>query len=161
MSIKRAVPVIIALLWFGAGCQTQTDREEENNDLFQTDLDFARMSEEKGAAEAFNMYLADNAIQLPDGREPITGRSIIYDRMKNSKMNYVLTWEPQSSEVAESGDMGYTWGNSTLMVKEDNGGEKKYYGKYLNVWKKEPGGSWKVIIDMGNESPTPEEDQSQ
>lgn len=160
MSFKVTSFAVIAALLFGLGCQTQTDLEEENNDLFQTDLDFAKMSEEKGAAEAFNMYLADNAIQLPDGREPISGRSVIYDRMKKSKLNYALLWEPQASEVAGSGDMGYTWGKSTLIVKGDNGEDKRYYGKYLNVWKKEPGGSWKVIIDMGNESPTPEESQS-
>ena len=29
------------------------------------------------------------------------------------------------------------------------------HGKYLNIWKKQDYGSWRLIVDMGNNSPEP------
>src|SRR5215510_5663870 len=77
-----------------AGCQTQTPHttqvitptppvaakpaaapEENSVDrrraLLDTDMDFARVSEEKGTAEAFLEFLAPDATLLPDGELPI------------------------------------------------------------------------------------------
>jgi ketosteroid isomerase-like protein len=75
--------------------------------------------------------------------------------MKDNQANYVLDWSPKYAEVAKSGDMGYTWGTYNLAYKDENGEEQKSYGKYLNVWKKQTDGKWKVAVDMGNDSPDP------
>jgi ketosteroid isomerase-like protein len=77
--------------------------------------------------------------------------------MKKSGDKYTLAWEPQNGEVAISGELGYTWGLFTLSWMEDDGLEKKSYGKYLNIWKKSSSGSWKVVVDIGNSSPEPVE----
>jgi ketosteroid isomerase-like protein len=29
------------------------------------------------------------------------------------------------------------------------------YGKYTSIWKKQEDGQWKVLVDMGNDSPDP------
>jgi ketosteroid isomerase-like protein len=53
-------------------------------------------------------------------------------------------------EVANSGDLGYATGFYTI----DNPPIDK--GKYLEVWKKQPDGSWKAIADIFNsDMPTP------
>jgi len=156
MRVTRMRAIILGIL-MSMACQKPIDIEKERADLLQTDRDFAKASIEHGAAEAFNMYLADNAMQLPEGRDPIIGRQVIYERMKNSKTKYDLFWEPQDGEAAEAGDMGWTWGKSTFTATKDDGTTENFYGKYLNVWKKQPDGSWKVLVDIGNESPAPEE----
>jgi len=33
-------------------------------------------------------------------------------------------------------------------------------GKYTTIWKLQKDGSWKVVLDMGNRSPTPNNPQS-
>jgi ketosteroid isomerase-like protein len=47
-------------------------------------------------------------------------------------------------EVANSGDMAYTVGFYTV------GNPPIDKGKYLEVWKKQPDGSWKAIVDTFN-----------
>ena len=138
------------------GCQFGVDLKQERADLLQADWNFAKASIERGAAEAFNMYLADDAMQMPEGKEPVIGRGKIYERMKNSKTKYELQWEPQGGDVAKSRDLGWTWGKSTVIIQNEDGTAQKFYGKYLNVWKKQSDGSWKVLVDIGNENPTPE-----
>jgi ketosteroid isomerase-like protein len=141
------------------GCQTKIDVEKENARLLETDIEFSRKSVEVGAAEAFNMYLADSAIQLPAGGEPVMGRESIYAAMKDG--HSVLQWEPKKAEVSASGDLGYTWGTYTITTENEKGQKKTSYGKYLDVWKKQSDGSWKVLIDIGNQSPEPQGESHQ
>ena len=73
--------------------------------------------------------------------------------MKESGNDYTLSWQAVDGEVAASGEMGWTWGESQTAVKDSTGQTRIFYGKYLNVWKKQADGSWKVRVDIGNASP--------
>jgi ketosteroid isomerase-like protein len=55
-----------------------------------------------------------------------------------------LSGGPTQVEVANSGDMAYVVGFYTV----DNPPTDK--GKYVEVWKKQPNGSWKAIVDTFN-----------
>jgi ketosteroid isomerase-like protein len=139
------------------GCETKVDIVQEKTDLFETDRQFAKTSLEKGAAEAFRMFLADDAMQLSAGANPVFGRDSIYHSMLEMPKDGVLQWEPEDGEVAQSGEMGWTWGNYVFTWKNDQGEEAKSYGKYLNIWEKQEDGQWRVLIDMGNKSPAPQD----
>lgn len=123
---------------------------DEAKKLLSVDSEFSQMSGNRGAAEAFNFYLADSAIELPSGNMPVFGRENIYSGMKPDQELYKLEWRPQKAEVAESGELGYTWGFYTLSFPDSSGVERQVDGKYLNVWKKDDEGNWKVMIDIGN-----------
>ena len=122
-------------------------------ELLEVDQEFSRTSVKKGAAAAFYLYLTDNAMQLPEGSFPIYGKKAIFDTMMQG--NYALSWTPIKAEVAESGELGWTWGNFIVVVFKEDGTESTGFGKYLNIWKKDSDGNWKVAVDMGNQSPAP------
>ncbi len=153
-----AVIIAVCLLLLNMSCShtEEMDSATEKAVLLQTDRDFSRKSMEEGAAEAFRAYLAEDALELPAGSNPVFGRDSIYERMKPDQDKYVLAWEPQDGKAAHSGDLGYTWGKYTITTKGKDGEPVKSHGKYLNVWKKQADGSWKVLVDMGNKSPSPE-----
>jgi len=144
----------VIILW--AGSVQAVNVEKEKAKLLNTDREFAQMSVNRGAAEAFRMYSAENAMQMPARGEPIMGRDKIYQGMKEAGGIYVLDWVPQDGEVAKSGDMGWTWGKFTYYFLNDEGEMKMSYGKYVDVWKKQKDGTWKVVVDIGNSSPAPE-----
>ncbi len=152
--MKSLLPILITILGviILVICQQKVDIEKEQYKLLKTDREFSQMSVEKGAAEAFRFYLVQNALQLPHGSHPIQGGEAIYQRMIKNEDTYELQWEPKKAEVCKSGEMGYTWGvYTTKYIK--NGEEQISYGKYLNIWMKQPDNTWKVLIDMGNNSP--------
>ena len=65
----------------------------------------------------------------------------------------VLDWRPVFTEVAASGDMGLSTGPSKITSKAN---PSQYgYGQYVSIWKREPGGPWRVAVDLGiaHESP--------
>jgi hypothetical protein len=116
----------------------QKKMADERIAVLAADSAFARASVQYGAAEAFNKYLAEDAI---------------YEMFKASKRRYTLNWWPQDGQVSASGDLGWTWGKATFTLFGDNGDTTLYFSKYLTVWEKDKGGNWKVKVDIGNERP--------
>ena len=131
----------------------QVDIDAERKKLLDIDYEFARTSVKKGPSASFHLFLADNAMQLPEGSLPIYGKTAIVETMKGD--HYDLLWTPVKAEVARSGELGWTWGKYVVVVRNDDGTETKMFGKYLNIWRKQTDGKWKVIVDMGNSSPSP------
>ncbi|MBL0056459.1 MAG: hypothetical protein IPP31_09725 [Chitinophagaceae bacterium] len=62
--------------------------------------------------------------------------------------NYVLKWEPKGGQVALSGELGFTYGVYALRPADK---DTLMYGNYVSIWKKQSDGSWKYILDSGNE----------
>ena len=56
-----------------------------------------------------------------------------------------LSWEAKKVEVSRSGDLAYLIGAYRLAMK---GAQDR--GKFVEVWKKQPDGQWKVVADIFN-----------
>jgi len=145
---------VVAVALLALGCGPQIDLEKEKADLLQADLDFAKKSMESTAGEAFAAYMTEDALQLPNEREPVEGVQAIVDGFAGFDTLYYLDWKPEMAEVAALGDLGYAWGRYTVMTR-DSAMTPVASGKYLSIWRKQPDGKWKVIVDMGNSDPPP------
>lgn len=117
-------------------------------DLLAADRAFAAKSAATTAAEAFYYFVTEDSIQLPATGKPMEGREAIRMNMSVGPP-IVLLWQPQFAEVASSADLGWTWGEWQAMDPNING-KRLSYGRYINIWKKQSDGSWKVRLDMGN-----------
>lgn len=126
----------------------------ERASLIQADLDFAELAASAGLAEAYKQYLAEDAVQLPDGDLPIAGRQAIYENivLAIQSNEFLLTWEPIAAEVSASGDLGYTWGAYFFEAEDEAGEPFSYEGKYVNIWSKRADGSWEIVLDISNQN---------
>jgi ketosteroid isomerase-like protein len=132
-----------------SACQTMPQPDPgDTRKLLDTDIAFSAKSAESGAPEAFYTYMSETGVQLPPAGDPIQGRAAIRANMTGS--NYKLVWQPQIAEVSLSGDLGWTWGEWQRL---DSGGHQSARGRYVNIWKKQADGSWRVRLDMGNSAP--------
>jgi len=78
---------------------------------------------------------------------PIVGKlSLIKSYEGKSDSGVILTWKPAKAIIAESGELGYTYGFWTFVAKGDTS-----HGTYMTVWKKDASGQWKYIADTGND----------
>ncbi|OGD35951.1 MAG: hypothetical protein A2V45_16510 [Candidatus Aminicenantes bacterium RBG_19FT_COMBO_58_17] len=118
--------------------------------LIEAERAFSRLSEEKGIKEAFLTYLADDSIVFRP--RPVPGRKAYEVVPDDSPV--LLTWEPAYAEIALDGDLGYTTGPYQLKDKSKPGGPARY-GHYVSLWQKQPGGLWKVVLDVGIRHPQP------
>lgn len=65
--------------------------------------------------------------------------------------NTDVSWKVSKVEVAKSADLAYLYGTYQLSIKDPKGGPAiNDTGKLLEVWKKQPDGKWKCIVDTYN-----------
>ncbi len=118
--------------------------------LFELEAKFARATAQGGGA-AFAAWFADDAVTLSNGKAPVIGRAAIAEQATWSPKNYQLTWTPSSGQLA--GEMGYTWGHYEGTAISADGHSSTTAGRYMTIWKKQPGGAWKVVLDVSNDEP--------
>jgi len=120
--------------------------------LIQLEANFAADVAKDGHA-AFITHFAEDGVEVVDG-----GGFDTKDAMRKQAPwpeGTSLTWAPIKADMAASGDLGYTYGNFVLTSKNKDGRLVTSYGKYTSIWKKQPDGQWKVVVDVGNSSPDP------
>ena len=120
----------------------------EADQLLNADRAFAEESLQLGAPEAFSRYFDEQGIHLGPSGPPAVGPGQVRARLAEGPAN-ILSWEPRFAEVFAPGHWGWTWGDWQLH-EPGAGGRRLAQGRYVNVWKKQPDGSWKVRLDLGN-----------
>lgn len=120
--------------------------------LFDLDKRFAADVGARGGA-AFADWFAADAVSLSNGKAPIFGAVAIVKSATWLPKEYQLTWTPTDALMGPSGDMGYTWGHFEGHSKDSNGNPVTASGRYITVWRKQPDGSWKVVLDAGANEP--------
>lgn len=123
--------------------------------LLAADRAFSAMSVGEGPKAAWGAFLTDDAMILGQGTQPKRGLDNILTGFDSWSPDASISWQPQNGEVAASGELGWTWGRYILVAPGKDGTQATSHGKYLNIWKKQPDGTWKVTIDMGNQNPAP------
>jgi ketosteroid isomerase-like protein len=124
--------------------------------LKQLEGEFMKAALARGS-QGYMSYYADDAVELPNGAPIIPGKTKIAEGMRflDDKNNQLL-WTPIGADISGSGDLGYTYGTYEFHSKDKDGKPTVEHGKYTSIWKMQAGGSWKVVLDMGNASPGPE-----
>jgi ketosteroid isomerase-like protein len=107
--MNRCLPLVLSSLIVTA-CHRTADLENEKQSVMQTDRDFAALSVQAGAAEAFKQYSMEDLVLLPPNAEPVHGRDNVSRGFVEFDKSLILNWEPRAAEVAASGDLAYSWG---------------------------------------------------
>jgi len=139
----------------GAAAALAVPPPDEKAALLQVDERFSADAQRLGVAEAFARYAAPDARMLPAGKDVVSGLEGVRSQMAGFPKGATLAWKPFHADVAASGDLGYTLGTYELHAKDEAGKATVAYGKYCSVWKKQPDGSWKWVVDVGTSSPEP------
>ena len=63
---------------------------------------------------------------------------------------FSISWQTTKAEVARAGDMGYSVGTYQMGMNDPDGNPMTDRGKYTTVWRKQPDGNWKSIVDIFN-----------
>lgn len=118
-----------------------------SQELIDPDVAFSDYSVKNGIQKAFIEFADDSVVLLKPNRMPIVGKqSLIASYAGKSDSGFVLSWKPEKALIAQSGDLGYTYGIWTFIAPGDTS-----QGTYLTVWKKNAAGQWKYIADTGND----------
>ena len=97
-------------------------------------------------------YYADGAIVMPPNAASATTKEAIKNAWKEllASPGAAISWKTAKVEVAQSGDIGYSSGTYEFTMNDASGKPVNDHGKYVEIWKKQADGKWKVGADIWN-----------
>ncbi|GAB3903963.1 hypothetical protein GCM10028803_33220 [Larkinella knui] len=123
---------------------TSADTVKNREELLAFDNQFIKVLEKNGAATTYKQYLAPQTRLYRMHQQPYLEQAAIDSLLKQP---VTLGFLPLNASVAESGDMGYVYGN-TQTLANTGGKAVKQMGNYLRIWKKDSQGKWKIALEL-------------
>lgn len=145
--MKKAF-TIFAIIFISCNQKSSINYKQE---LITADSAMNEMASKGGFNTAILFYADTNIVKFEGQRLPVIGKAAFEKSFDKNKDIKTISWKPVNAEVAQSGDLGYTWGNWKLVAPDTT-----YYGNYFTAWKKQKDGKWKVTLDGGNPTPKPD-----
>jgi ketosteroid isomerase-like protein len=144
----------VYLLALACAVVAPTLRAAPVDDVLAADRAFAALAQAKGPRAAFTEYADPHAIMFRAGVGPVKGIEAI-GRVFEDPPAATPVWGPEAAEVAASGDLAYSWGPFTWTPVPGGplAGKPPLTGYYVSIWKKQPDGRWKWVVDLGVPAP--------
>ncbi len=144
------VNLFIPVLLISLSCNENgaADPGKVKAEIANAEKDFEKMAAEKGIAEAFWYYADSNAVIKRTNDTLILGKENIKNYYSAAfYKSATVKWSPDFIEVAEKGDLAYTYGKYRWQSRDSAGVITEFKGVFHTVWKKQKDGSWKYVWD--------------
>ena len=145
-----AIALLVVAVW-RAGAQVPEPLPESLTQMIETERAFAARALVVGWKNAFLDYFSPAAVGFADG-QPGSAREQI-GKNPDPPKDLQLIWEPRFGDVAASGELGYLTG-PVRNVRASRDGGRPRFSNYASVWKRQKDGSFKVVMDVGVNTPS-------
>ena len=137
------------------GCN-RVDTKTEGEKLMQISRDWSK-SASTDSIEKTLSYWADDAIVMQPGQPPLKGKDAIRSMVEGASKipGFKISWEPLSVSISKGGDMAYLVEQNQITANDSTGKPVTEFNKAITIWRKEPDGSWKDVVDIWNATPSP------
>jgi uncharacterized protein (TIGR02246 family) len=134
----------------GAATATSADAGAVREAIDSANARFIDASK-RGDTTAVAANYADDAIVMMPNMTSWRGRDAVRRGMADFVTRVtVKDFSLKTEDVAVTGDVAVETGTFDMTVQAKDGKEIKDKGKYVTVWKRQPGGSWKIVRDINN-----------
>ena len=118
------------------------------------DSAFAARADSTDVGDAFALFAAPDGAVLSGSPVILYGPAAIRGGF-GPPGALTIEWGPRIARAAPSADLGFTVGEARIESRRPDGTSRVGYSKYLSVWRRQPGGEWRYVIDGGNGRPAP------
>ena len=150
------VVVVLGVLLVGE--RERVDVEAEAAAIRQTtDVEWLAAGQAKDL-ERWVSFHTDDAALLPPNAPIVTGKEAIRAFVSEliSTPGWAASWQTTKIEVSRSGDLAYSYGPQETTVNDAEGNPVTAKQKWVAVWRRQPGGSWKcVVLILNSDQPPP------
>ncbi len=126
-----------------------TDQEKFKAELIAVEHAFNAMAQEKGIRPAFEHFAAPDVAFIDTDPRKYRGLDAVRQRMGTTPPGTKLTWSPLFTDVSADGTLGYNYGRFEASSPGPDGKAVVRGGFFLSIWKRQPDGTWKYVMDTG------------
>ena len=153
MRTRSASIAVVAGLGLLMGCSAPAPRptvdvaaEKAAVEKLMSDQLAATRQPGEAGADGYVSTASEDLVLLPPNAARMDGRKAIRDwsLQFTASTDWSVTWTPTRVEVAASGDLAYAIGTYELSLKDPSGKAVADKGKFLDAFRKQADGSWKL-----------------
>ena len=152
--MKKNILVAAILIIIYSCNQQKADTKSEGEKVMQTSRDWSQITSTRDIAKILD-YWADDAVVISGGQPILKGKKEIRKMVEESfkTPGFKISWEPQSVEVSQGGDLAYLIEKQTMSMNDSSGKTITIFSNGVTVWKKQSDGSWKNVADISTPEP--------
>ncbi len=151
--LRLILPALL-LLGLPAVLRSATPAAPGARDKLKTELAamedaFCAMARDKGLLAAFEHFAAPDVAFIDTDPRRVRGLAAVRERMGPDRPGVVLTWSALFTDVSDDGTLGYNWGRYEWRGPGADGQPMVRTGFFLTIWKRQPDGTWRYVMDNG------------
>ena len=148
--MRKTLPVALALLCTLASAWSATpDQTRLKQEVAKMEDAFCAMAGEKGLLAAFQHFAAPDVAFIDTDPRRFRGPAAVLERMGPDQPGLKLTWSALFTDVSDDGTLGYNYGRYESRRPGPDGTEVVRGGFFLTIWKRQPDGTWRYVMDTG------------
>jgi ketosteroid isomerase-like protein len=149
--MRAFIALALATVTLSVSGQAPDPIPESLSQMVETERAFAARALVIGWKDAFLEFFAPNAVGFAEGK-PGPAREQIAKNPDPPK-DLQLIWEPRYGDVSSNGELGYLTG-PVRNIRASRDGGKPRHSNYASIWKRQRDGSFKVVMDVGINTPS-------
>ena len=151
--MKKIIAVGFAFTMIGCNPQ-KPDLKAEGEKIMELSREWSRAAS-SGNVEKTVSYWAEDAMLMSAGQPQLKGKKAIRQMVEESYKipGFRISWQPQSVEVSENGDMAYLIEDTQISFTDSTGKTITQNNKAVSIWRKQTDGSWKNVVDISTPEP--------
>jgi Domain of unknown function (DUF4440) len=138
---------LIALLPAAGAVAADAGLPPAQQELFDAERAFVRLAAEKGFRDSFYANFADDGIAF--NPHPFRVRASLANQA-STPGPMGAEWAPVWGDISRAGDLGW---NSGPLVFQGHEGKPDRHGLFFSIWKRQADRSFKVVLDVGSDTP--------
>lgn len=147
--MKKSFTLLLVLCWATSGLAAPVDKGKLKAEVAAMEDAFCAMAKEKGINAAFAHFAAPDVAFIDTDPRKFRGPAAVQARMGPDQPGVSLTWSAYYTDVSDDGTLGYNYGRFESRHPGKDGQEVVRGGWFLTIWKRQPDGSWKYVMDNG------------
>jgi ketosteroid isomerase-like protein len=139
-----------------ASCsQRNFDPTMEGQKLLRRDAEWADLATVGKDIEKIVSYWSDDAVLIFPGQPVLEGKTAIraYVAASLATPGFKIHWVSQKPVFSPDGKFAYMRGTDELTVPGPNGATVTLHLRGISLWRFEPDGQWRCVVDISNEEP--------
>ncbi len=148
--------VVASLLGLNA-CAPKFDAASESAKLMRRDAEWADLATAGKDVDSVVSYWTDDAVVVEPGQPVVEGKAAIRNFVAESfkTPGFKIHWVSEKPAFSPDGKVAYMRATEEMNVPGPKGAPITLHLRGYSIWRLEPDGQWRCVVDIANEAPSP------
>ena len=135
----------------------QFDAAAESAKLQRRDAEWADLATAGKNVDSIVSYWTDDAVIIEPGQPAVEGKAAIRNYVAESYKTpgFKIHWVSEKPTFSPDGKFAYMRGTDEMTVPGSKGAPMTLHLRGYSIWRLEPDGQWRCVVDIANEAPAP------